>query len=346
MQNYPCTFNKLTYQTVFIFASFSIILCRASVRGSLVKTFVGCNFPDFTTDGASYIATSGGNANGKNCVFPFTFEGVERRNCVAFGATNSQFCGTTANYDQDNEYGICNCDTGLFPFVAFFARTKLEYMGVIRVPSVANRKGERYRFLLTNSDWISFCHPNLTWMYSHVQIGRQVASEIPRDFIRSWEGIMLTLCRPFSPWNRAGSLFWSLSLDSFSWTFLHQSLFHETCRDLLPFLVLAQKQTDKGHPVIFFKSPVLSQWNQAGSLKEQEYTCWKDAFTRESIVFCRPVHMSWILCRTVQCWSIGHCSQRRKHPSWANYVLLLFLDVQWPDPNWMHLNSWCGRPWL
>lgn len=116
-------------------------------KGVVVPTYFGnakgaaCHFP-FTFEGRSYSActtdgrsddmlwcsttadydtdrqfgfcpserlfTRDGNADGKPCVFPFTFEGRSYSSCTTDGRSDGyRWCGTTANYDQDKLYGFC-----------------------------------------------------------------------------------------------------------------------------------------------------------------------------------------------------------------------------------------------
>lgn len=54
------------------------------------------------------LFTRDGNADGKPCVFPFTFEGRSYSSCTTDGRSDGyRWCGTTANYDQDKLYGFC-----------------------------------------------------------------------------------------------------------------------------------------------------------------------------------------------------------------------------------------------
>ncbi|KAF4023710.1 hypothetical protein G4228_015639 [Cervus hanglu yarkandensis] len=116
-------------------------------KGVVVPTYFGnakgaaCHFP-FTFEGRSYSActtdgrsddilwcsttadydadrqfgfcpserlyTNDGNADGKPCVFPFTFEGRSYSACTSDGRSDGyRWCATTANYDQDKLYGFC-----------------------------------------------------------------------------------------------------------------------------------------------------------------------------------------------------------------------------------------------
>uniref|UniRef100_A0A8D2AL06 Matrix metalloproteinase-9 n=1 Tax=Sciurus vulgaris TaxID=55149 RepID=A0A8D2AL06_SCIVU len=54
------------------------------------------------------ISTYRGNANGAPCHFPFTFEGRSYSTCITAGISDgTPWCGTTANYDTDRQYGLC-----------------------------------------------------------------------------------------------------------------------------------------------------------------------------------------------------------------------------------------------
>ncbi|KAM9248266.1 matrix metalloproteinase-9 [Dugong dugon] len=54
------------------------------------------------------LYTQNGNADGKPCVFPFTFEGRSYSACTTDGRSDGhRWCATTANYDQDRLYGFC-----------------------------------------------------------------------------------------------------------------------------------------------------------------------------------------------------------------------------------------------
>ncbi|XP_059978922.1 matrix metalloproteinase-9 [Lagenorhynchus albirostris] len=116
-------------------------------KGVVVPTYFGnakgaaCHFP-FTFEGRSYSActtdgrsddmlwcsttadydtdrqfgfcpserlyTQDGNADGKPCVFPFTFESRSYSACTTDGRSDGyRWCATTASYDQDKLYGFC-----------------------------------------------------------------------------------------------------------------------------------------------------------------------------------------------------------------------------------------------
>ncbi|XP_037357539.1 matrix metalloproteinase-9-like [Talpa occidentalis] len=95
-------------------------------------TFEGRSYSSCTTDGrsdgmawcgttASFDAdrqfgfcpserlyTQDGNADGKPCVFPFTFEGRSYSACTTDGRSDGyRWCATTASYDQDKLFGFC-----------------------------------------------------------------------------------------------------------------------------------------------------------------------------------------------------------------------------------------------
>eukprot|EP00069_Balaena_mysticetus_P009528 bmy_06251T0 len=54
------------------------------------------------------LYTQDGNADGKPCVFPFTFEGRSYSACTTDGRSDGyRWCATTASYDQDKLYGFC-----------------------------------------------------------------------------------------------------------------------------------------------------------------------------------------------------------------------------------------------
>ncbi|ELK04255.1 Matrix metalloproteinase-9 [Pteropus alecto] len=54
------------------------------------------------------LYTQHGNADGKPCVFPFTFEGRSYSACTTDGRSDGyRWCATTANYDQDKLFGFC-----------------------------------------------------------------------------------------------------------------------------------------------------------------------------------------------------------------------------------------------
>ena len=50
--------------------------------------------------------TSGGNANGAMCVFPFRYQGVTFYECTLIGG-QSLWCATTSDYDADQLWGYC-----------------------------------------------------------------------------------------------------------------------------------------------------------------------------------------------------------------------------------------------
>ncbi|XP_066499355.1 uncharacterized protein [Hoplias malabaricus] len=54
------------------------------------------------------LFTFGGNSDGAECVFPFTFLGVKYDGCTTEGRSDGyRWCATTANFDVDKKYGFC-----------------------------------------------------------------------------------------------------------------------------------------------------------------------------------------------------------------------------------------------
>lgn len=55
--------------------------------------------------------TTGGNAAGSSCVFPFTFQGNSYSQCTTVGRDDYMlWCSTTADYDVDGKWGFCEGD--------------------------------------------------------------------------------------------------------------------------------------------------------------------------------------------------------------------------------------------
>ncbi len=50
--------------------------------------------------------TSGGNANGAMCTFPFTYKSVAYYQCITLD-NDKLWCATTNNYDRDQDWGNC-----------------------------------------------------------------------------------------------------------------------------------------------------------------------------------------------------------------------------------------------
>ena len=58
--------------------------------------------------------TSGGNANGDVCVFPFVYQSVTYYKCTVVGRPDGRFwCATTNNYGRARRWGHCE---GKFSF--------------------------------------------------------------------------------------------------------------------------------------------------------------------------------------------------------------------------------------
>ena len=60
----------------------------------------------------SCIATYGGNGNGANCVFPYTYDGIDYSRCITedkYGNAFNAWCSTVSNYNlqTDESWGHC-----------------------------------------------------------------------------------------------------------------------------------------------------------------------------------------------------------------------------------------------
>lgn len=65
-----------------------------------------------TAGKAGVIATYGGSVQGnKPCYFPFKYKGEWYSECTMMNY-NKAWCSTTANYDQDKQWGICQESQG------------------------------------------------------------------------------------------------------------------------------------------------------------------------------------------------------------------------------------------
>ncbi|XP_039605446.1 epididymal sperm-binding protein 1-like isoform X2 [Polypterus senegalus] len=54
------------------------------------------------------IPTTGGNANGAPCVFPFIHQGKSYSYCITYNEDRRlPWCATTSNYDKDKQWGYC-----------------------------------------------------------------------------------------------------------------------------------------------------------------------------------------------------------------------------------------------
>ena len=62
-----------------------------------------CNAPSTPCE----TFTSGGNANGATCQFPFIYKDVLYYQCTGADHKGKQWCATTYNYDLDEKWGNC-----------------------------------------------------------------------------------------------------------------------------------------------------------------------------------------------------------------------------------------------
>ena len=54
-----------------------------------------------------YIPTTGGNADGASCVFPFVYRGNTYQECTTINNQNTLWCSITTFYDVDKRWGNC-----------------------------------------------------------------------------------------------------------------------------------------------------------------------------------------------------------------------------------------------
>ena len=78
--------------------------------------------------GAGAISTTGGNANGANCTFPFQYKGKQYSACTRADHTKL-WCATTSNYAADDKWGDCVGAAG-----ATFAPTSMPTVGPTTAP--------------------------------------------------------------------------------------------------------------------------------------------------------------------------------------------------------------------
>lgn len=71
-----------------------INMCEVEITG----------FEHFRTD-------NGGNSDGKGCVFPFVYKGIEYNTCTEIDE-DKPWCATTANYDADKKWSVCDYNDG------------------------------------------------------------------------------------------------------------------------------------------------------------------------------------------------------------------------------------------
>ena len=61
--------------------------------------------------------THGGNAGGKDCVFPFKYKSEQFESCLSGSNTGILWCGTTSNYDADGKWGYCKLKGKLLSYL-------------------------------------------------------------------------------------------------------------------------------------------------------------------------------------------------------------------------------------
>lgn len=61
--------------------------------------------------------TSGGNANGAVCKFPFIYQGSAYYSCTTINNNGQLWCATTLSYDDDKLWGNCQGMFKNFPMM-------------------------------------------------------------------------------------------------------------------------------------------------------------------------------------------------------------------------------------
>ena len=102
--SYPSSIFLFSYSScaVYLMAyrlSLPLYSAESSFNGAeydMCRTFI-----TFVLCCSLLVYTTGGNAGGTNCVFPFTFEGAQYYSWITGIVDDNPWCATTANYDQD-----------------------------------------------------------------------------------------------------------------------------------------------------------------------------------------------------------------------------------------------------
>eukprot|EP00795_Rhopilema_esculentum_P012712 gene12712-3431_t len=84
-------------------------------RGSTSSSGTGPSSDHTSSTSTFKIYTTGGNAGGAACVFPFLYNGVNRTSCTRAGSLR-YWCATTNNYPSDQKWGYC-APAGWYMFI-------------------------------------------------------------------------------------------------------------------------------------------------------------------------------------------------------------------------------------
>jgi len=97
---FPFTYKHKTYESCIERENSGMPWCATTSNYDADKRWGMCK-------ATGTIPTYGGNAGGKNCVFPYTYYGKQYESCMTYKSGGITWCATTSNYDADKQWGNC-----------------------------------------------------------------------------------------------------------------------------------------------------------------------------------------------------------------------------------------------